>query len=346
MTTFLSISVLFLVCALIYYVRQHRRLPKYTDSVIEDIMEKPLPEHMPGEKGMMEKSGIRICYERIKSASPSGDTVFLLHGLSQTLLDIPESLYDPLLNAGYDVIRMDHRGGGESSWLTDWSKDEAYSLEHMAQDVISVMDHLEVGKCHLIGISMGGMIAQQISCSYKERVLSLTSIMSSGYYHDPKLTGIPLRFMWGILWINILYARDLTNLKNKLKLHLAIQYLLMGGKSNMLNDRKILQKAAYEINQRRGYSITTQNQHSEAIKISGSRYDQLEKLGLPALIVHGTADPLVLFDHGKKCAELIPGAESLFIADMRHFLSDEYSEIIANRITEFYQKIPSTPATI
>ena len=102
----------------------------------------------------------------------------------------PEEFIEQLTDAGYEVIRFDHRGLGLSDWMAGWTKKTAFILEDMARDAMAVVDHLKLKKVHVIGASMGGMIAQRMAIDFPDVVKSLTSIMSSGYFFDPQLVSV------------------------------------------------------------------------------------------------------------------------------------------------------------
>ncbi|RMG76356.1 MAG: alpha/beta hydrolase, partial [Bacteroidetes bacterium] len=302
------------------------KMPPHIDALIREVQTEPLPEQMPGEKGSVENEGVRIVYEVINKGGPAG-TVLLVQGLSSTMLEWPPWFYGALAEAGFEVIRYDNRGVGESDWMVErWAQGEKYTLEDMATDGLAILDHLGVEKAHIVGVSMGGMISQRIAISYPERVLSLTSIMSSGYFYDKTLPNVPPLFYLGFVKALMLYGRDLTKDENKLKLHLSIQEILKGKGGYELNHKAILQKSLYEITRRKGYNATARTQHGYAIKKSGSRYAELGSIKAPTLVVHGTDDPLVAFEHALKYAPMIPGAQTLFLEGMGHDLPQAYAD--------------------
>ena len=167
-------------------------LPPNSDEIISQVLRSELPEIFSGQTGYAKSGDINIWYESIEpDESPQG-AVLLLAGISSDAVAWPPKFLDALVAAGYQVIRTDHRGTGMSDWIENWDSSNPYSLSDMADDGIAVLDALGVEKAHVIGVSMGGMIAQQMSIDHPDRVLSLTSIMSSGNISDPNLPPISI----------------------------------------------------------------------------------------------------------------------------------------------------------
>lgn len=317
------------------------KLPNNIDELIKEVKSKPLPELMTGEKDFVENDDVRICYEVNRPKETPKGTVLLVHGLSSTLLDWPRYFYQPFLDQGYQVIRYDNRSLGESDWLQKKWPENKYTLEDMARDGIAILDKLSIKRAHIIGVSMGGMISQRMAISHSNRIQSLTSIMSSGFFNDKKLPGVPLPFYTGFARAILLYGRDLTKIDNKLKLHVSIRKLLVG-KGYSTDDKYLLQKALYENTKRKGYNATARDHHGYAIKKSGSRYDELKQLNTPTLVIHGTKDTLVPFEHGQKYAPMIPNAEKLFLEDMGHDIPESYLGKMIPAILENFSKAGKT----
>ncbi len=330
------IIIFFLVVAVFVYgyFFKNVKLNNTIDEVIDQLHKEPLPELIKGEVGHAFNGDIKICYEYIEGDVERDEFVVMLHGLTESMLAFPPFFIQDFLDAGYHIIRVDHRDSGMSTWVSDWQNNK-YTLEDMADDLIAVMDELKVERFNLIGKSMGGMIAQSIAIHYPERVKTLTSIMSSAYFHDPELVNLPRKFAFDFALIFIAYQLGLKQLNNQLKFYLSIVYLLAGKHQNSINTKLMLQKFLYEITRRNGNNKHAQEHHSYAIKKSGSRIEALQQLKIPAFIVHGKADPLVKFEHGEKCAALIPNAKTLFIDDMGHRLPAVYAGTITKSTIQF-----------
>lgn len=282
-----------------------------------------LPELIKGSTGIATNGAIDIAYEFISSGQKDAETILLVMGHSGSMLRWPMHFIQPLLEAGYNIIRYDNRGLGKSSWMKDWAKDNAYNLEDMATDAIAILDHLEIKKVHIIGMSMGGMIGQRLAISYNDRVKSLTSIMSSGYWSDPNLVSLPFKFQMNFIRAVLLY-RNLHETEVKIKFNVAIYQMLLGQGKYKFDPKSLAQTIMYEIKHRGGFNAKIGDQHSLAIVKSGSRYDELKVLETPTLVLHGTDDTLIKVEHAKKYAPMIPNAKLVILDGMGHDLPEEY----------------------
>ena len=110
-------------------------------------------------------------------------------GISNDALGWPPDFIDSLVKEGYQVIRYDYRGTGMSDWVDNW-QEAPYSLADLAADAVLILDNLDVAQAHLIGVSMGGMVAQEFALSNPERVLTLNLMMTSGNIVDEELPPI------------------------------------------------------------------------------------------------------------------------------------------------------------
>jgi pimeloyl-ACP methyl ester carboxylesterase len=313
-----------LVFVLLFIVYNRVRLPVNVNSLINEIKKEELPEFVTGKTGFANNNDIKIAYEILDSKKPNGETIVLINGHGQSRLVWPTYFYQPFLDQGYSVIKYDNRGLGESDWIIDWSKESPYTLEDMATDAIAILDSLNIEKAHFIGMSMGAMISQRIAISYPTRISTLTSVMSTGFYDDPALVSVSKRFYSNIIAITLLYGRKLKTNSQKMKFFLSTQRLMQGKGDNTINDKEILQKAYFELKVRKGFNSKVSDQHSLAIKISGSRYEELKNIKTPSMVIHGINDPLIKIEHAKKYATLIPNAKTLFIKGMGHDLPEKY----------------------
>ncbi|MFK7848932.1 MAG: alpha/beta fold hydrolase [Rhodothermales bacterium] len=329
---------LFILLALLsaYIYRSGPSLPDNTDSIIEQVIANPLPEILQGDTGFAVSDGLKIWYEHTTPQDSSKGVVLLIMGISNDALGWPASFLDGLVEAGYEVIRFDHRGTGMSDWVDDWDPADPYSLTDMADDGVAILDVLGIKQAHVIGVSMGGMIAQEIAISHPDRTRSLISMMSSGYIEDPALPQISGDIAWELIRTALKYG-IIGGEKNLIKLHLASRMILMGHAEHELNSEGIAQQTLYNIRNRRGYNSGVSRQHQAAVSLSGSRYDKLQNITIPTLIVHGKSDPFIPIDHGSKCASIIPGADSLWIENMGHDLPEDLIDPLIQRISSFLE---------
>lgn len=313
------------------------RLPANVDTLVKEVMSSDLPELMNGKSGYAQNGNVKIFYELLETKKPFQGTLLLINGLTQTLLEWQPYFYQPFLDAGYQVIRYDNRDFGMSDWIADFHNNK-YTLSEMAADGVAVLNHLGIEKAHIMGNSMGGMISQTIAINHPEKVLSITSIMSTGFYYDPELTAIPKPFIRNLMKLIFRYKKTMGKIETKMKFQLGIRYILKGKGDYQLDDKMILQQAYYEIKNRNGYNSKAEKQHGYAIKKSGSRYEDLKKLNTPTLIVHGTDDTLILVSHAKKYAAMIPNSTSLILEGMGHDIPKEYSEDIIKAALILFEK--------
>jgi len=248
---------------------------------------------------------LMIHYNRIPPSAENKGTVLLINGLGQTMLDWPAYLLDGLTNAGYEIIRMDNRDVGKSSWIKDWGKGNYYNT--------LVLD-------------------------YPDRFLSLSSLLSTGYFYDPESTQVTPAFRLGVARIIVKYRLKKSAI-NSMKAQLSIYHLLHGDASYEVNKHAVLNRAFYEVTKRKGYNPKASRQHGVAIAKSGSRYDRLGQISIPTLILHGTGDPLILVEHAHKYHRLIPNAKKCIIDGMGHDLPEKFQDLI---MTSIFNNISTT----
>jgi pimeloyl-ACP methyl ester carboxylesterase len=250
-------------------------------------------------------------------------------GLATQMIAWDDAFCIQLAARGYWVIRFDNRDIGLSTKFDEagvpdiismmWARIQGhpiqapYTLRDMVEDTIGLLDALEIDRAHIVGMSMGGMIAQLIAIHHPERVLTLTSIMSST--GDPELP--PPR--WDVMGI-LVKQKPLERVAY-------IDYTLetwraVSGTGYTFPDARIRQLA--ERSFERGLSPGGKMRQQAAILASGSRTQALKSVTAPTLVIHGDADPLVPVECGIATANAIPGAELLIIEGMGHEL---YSEV-------------------
>ena len=253
--------------------------------------------------------------------------ILLIAGLGFQLIDWPDSFCDTLVANGFQVIRFDNRDIGLSqkldhkglvdlqsiisAKLTGGNPFVPYQLEDMAADAASLLKELNVGPAHIVGMSMGGMIAQLIAALYPDQVLSLTSIMSSS--SDLSLPG-PAPAAAAILASAPQSQQKADIVEFGLKVNDVI------GSPGFRWNRSEL-KAHIEACIDRNYSPMGYMRQYAAVMAARSRRELLRKIKTPALVIHGTDDPLVPLACGKDVADHITGSHFESIAGMGHDLS-------------------------
>jgi pimeloyl-ACP methyl ester carboxylesterase len=313
-------------------------LPANTDEIITEVLNNDLPELITGETGFADSGGIQIWYESMLPEGTPRGAVILIPGISSDGLAWPPKLVDALLDAGYQVIRYDPRGTGMSDWMEDWDSTKPYSLADMAADCIAVLDALDIEAAHVVGVSMGGMVAQQMTIDYPARVLTLTSIMSSGDIVDPRLPPLSMVVVRELLFLNLKYGLIRTE-RNMMKLHVASRVILRGESTYALDVKTIAEQTLYNLRERKGFNLQSSPQHNGAVITSGSRYTALLNVRRPTLIIHGLADPFVPIEHSYTYAAFIPDADTLWIEGMGHDLPDIYIEPIIEKMLAHFEQI-------
>jgi pimeloyl-ACP methyl ester carboxylesterase len=320
-----------IILGLAFFIFTGPDLPPGTDEIIDKVLLDEPPEMIVGDTGRVMSGEVSIWYESISTSDTPRATVLLIMGIANHALAWPSHFYMPMVDSGYRVVLYDHRGLGLSDWMEDWDADKPYTLDDMVDDGLAVLDCLGVEKAHIIGASMGGMIAQQMAITHPERVLSLTSIMSSGYIEDPELPGIPGGLLKEFIRLGLRYG-TVPSERNTIKIVVASRQLLMGDTIYELDLRKLAGEVLFEMRKRRGYNPKVNAQHLAATSASGSRYDKLDNIEVPVLIIHGRSDPLIPIEHGQQCARLMPDADTLWVDGMGHDIPEIFMDEILEMV--------------
>jgi pimeloyl-ACP methyl ester carboxylesterase len=259
---------------------------------------------------------IEVCFETF--GNPEDPALLLVMGLAMQMLGWHEDLCEELAGRGFFVIRYDNRDVGRSTRMTGsppttWQlirrdkRAATYQLNDMANDGVAILDHLGIAKAHVVGASMGGMIAQTLVAQHADRALSLTSIMSNTgamWSGQPKL---------GVM--SVLLGKVPTD--REAYLERIVKLFSMIGSPGFPPDEEELRKRAgmaYD----RGINPAGSARQLAAIIASGDRSPMLASIHVPTLVIHGDADRLVAPSGGKATARAIPGARLLTVEGMGH----------------------------
>lgn len=267
--------------------------------------------------------GIELEYEVL--GPDSGPPMLLIMGFTAQLISWPDGFCQQLVDHGFRVIRFDNRDCGLSTKFDGVEVDLArvleaalggqpdqlpavpYTLSDMAADAVGLLDHLGLDSAHVVGASMGGMIAQHLAIEHPDRVRSLTSIMSMT--GEPEY-GSPMPEASQVLLAPPPHDRDEYVASS-------VKYSVWQSKRYFDPDEVRAQAArAYD----RAFYPQGANRQLAAIYASGSRADGLARLEVPTLVIHGRDDTLIPPTGGQRTAELIPRATLLLVADMGHDL--------------------------
>ncbi|MGY5883402.1 alpha/beta fold hydrolase [Modestobacter lacusdianchii] len=267
-------------------------------------------------------AGPRLCH---RTAGPDdGVPLLLIAGLGIDLTSWPQRMVDGFTDRGFRVIRFDNRDVGRSTsivtpppgrlrQLLARPRPDAYDLADMAADTVGLLDHLEVSQVHLVGMSMGGMIAQTVAARHPGRVASLTSIFSTT---GDRRVGQPARST-----LLRMARRPARTVEESVQRHLA----LLGhiGSPQFLPDDDLERAWAIGLWDRGGGARARSGvpRQISAIHASGDRTAELRRITTPTLVVHGSTDRMVHPTGGRATAAAIPGSRHVEITGMGHHLA-------------------------
>ena len=281
-------------------------------------------------------NGMQIEYD----VRGSGEPMLFIMGLAGQLIDWPDEFVDLFVDRGFQVIRFDNRDSGLST-KTDWKtppqsklarayltrrplKDVGYTVSDMADDAAGLLDALDVERAHIVGASMGGMIAQELAIRHPHKVLSLCSIMSNT--GDRKNGRMTMR-LTRKLAKRTEQSRD-TAVEDAIAMIEAIS-----GPHFRADDYRARAQRGIE----RCYTPGGVARQTAAIAGSRDRTDLLRDVKVRTLVIHGLADELVTPSGGEATARAIPNARLVAFADMAHdFPKPRWKElcdlIVANAV--------------
>jgi pimeloyl-ACP methyl ester carboxylesterase len=275
------------------------------------------------EQASVNVNGIEIVYDSF--GDPSSPPMLLIMGLGAQMIAWDEDFCSELASHGYCVIRFDNRDVGLSTKLDEAglpnmfamlrsqmqgeTVEAPYTLRDMADDVAGLLDGLEINAAHIVGASMGGMIGQEMAIRHPQRVLTLTSIMSS--------TGNPELPPPKPEALTVLVTPPPSDKQAYIEYGIEA-WKILSGPGYPPDDARTAERAGRFFD--RGLSPAGTSRQMAAILASESRKEALQSVKAPALVIHGDSDPLVPVEGGIETADSIPGAELLIIEGMGHDL--------------------------
>ena len=244
---------------------------------------------------------VELYYETF--GDPANPTLLLINGLGSQCINYADEWCERFVAEGYRVVRFDNRDTGLSSKLDDTE----YGLADMANDAIAVLDAVGARQAHVMGLSMGGMIVQRLAIDHPDRLLSMTSVMSRTGEEE---YGQSAPDALAVLMAPPAASRD-EYIENHVK---ALR--VYGSKPEWLDDDVSRERAAAAYD--RCFCPQGVGRQMMAVMRDGSRADDLRKVTVPTLVLHGSRDTLIDPSGGRRTAELVPGAQYVEIEGMGH----------------------------
>src|SRR5919109_1845163 len=262
-------------------------------------------------------NGVELCYETFGDASDPA--MLLVMGLATQMVGWPDEFCERLVGHGFHVIRFDNRDVGRSQrmdlpvptlrqLLLRNKRAARYTLEHLAEDGFGLLDHLGIERAHVVGVSMGGMIAQTMAARRPDRTLSLASIMSNT---GARWSGQPSPRMYPVL-----LRRPPRDREGYVR-HAVDLFKKIGSPAFPDDDNlRLIAERSFD----RGLNPAGSLRQLAAIIASGDRTPLLRTITAPTVVIHGTKDKLVPPSGGRATAKAIPGARLVTIDGMGHDL--------------------------
>jgi pimeloyl-ACP methyl ester carboxylesterase len=287
------------------------------------------PDRFVTDEQFAQVNGLELAYDEI--GETGGEPLILIMGLATQMIHWDLDFCALLADRGYRVIRFDNRDIGRSTRIDApvpgtaamllGVGHPAYRLPDMAADTIGLLDHLGIESAHVVGASMGGMIAQTAAIEHPGRVRTLTSVMSTT---GNRRLGLPKWSAFGAILGRPGRTRE-EFIERAIK-----TFKVIGSPGYPMDEPRFreLVSAAYD----RGHNPGGVARQLHAITTSGDRTKRLRRLDLPTLVIHGTADPLVRTAAGKATARAIPGARLELIEGMGHDFPPALYERFADSI--------------
>lgn len=267
-----------------------------------------------------------------------GQPLIIIEGLAAAVRPGGDELTDVLVSKGFRVIRFDSRDAGHSTILTEAGPPPStdaiigalmageeppvtYTLSDMADDTLAVLDAAGIEQAHVMGASLGGMIAQTVAIEHPDRTLSLISVSSTT--GDPRLPFGPA--------MEAMMQPPATTVEGRVQQYFNL-YATFEGEAFRMTDAEIA--ARVEADGAAGDPNAPARQGAAATA-SGDRRDRLAGVTVPALVIHGSDDPLFPVSHAESTAAALPDAQIEIVEGLGHIASDAVAGKIASHVATF-----------
>ncbi|WP_145333045.1 alpha/beta fold hydrolase [Paenibacillus xylanexedens] len=263
--------------------------------------------------------GIKLCSEHF--GKPGAPVILLIMSAQSSLIWWEDEFCQRLADAGRFVIRYDHRDVGRST--TYEPGQPGYTFEDMADDAVRVLDAYKVEQAHIVGMSMGGMLTQMVALRHPERVLTVTLLATSNFApHLPPMEEKIMDFFSNMGMI------DWTNEESVIQFAIERSRLLVGSK-HVFDEENVKSLAKKEF----ARSDNSASMSNHALVSGGESYlVRTKEINVPTLIIHGTEDPIIPYEHGENLAKEIPGSALLTLSGTGHELHYDDWNLIMDAI--------------
>jgi pimeloyl-ACP methyl ester carboxylesterase len=287
--------------------------------------------HSFSEERLATVGELEICWQEI--GPHDGPPLLMIMGLGAQMILWPDELCELLAERGFRVIRFDNRDSGRSTKIEGASvvsiqdalagsiPEDAYTLSDMASDSVGLLDALEIEAAHVVGASLGGMIAQTLAIEHPKRVLSLASIMSTT--GNPEV-GRPTP--QGLAGLTTVPPRDRDGYVSAL----VGARRLIGSPGFPFDEERFARIARLGFD--RGYYPQGTVRQTIAILASGDRTERLGDIHVPTVVIHGEDDPLITVSGGRATSAAVPGSKLVVIPGMGHDFPDGVWEQVADEV--------------
>ncbi|MBE7899920.1 alpha/beta hydrolase [Paenibacillus polymyxa] len=270
---------------------------------------------------LIKSDAIEICSEsfgeRVRPA------ILLIIGAQSSLIWWEEEFCQRLADTGRFVVRYDNRDVGRSTTYEPGQPD--YTFEDMADDAIRVLDAYKINQAHIVGMSMGGMLTQMIALRHPDRVLTVTLLATSNF--APDLPPMEEKVMD---YFSNMEAIDWTNEQSVVDFVVGRSKILVGSK-HPFDENKVYQLAKEDW--KRSNNMASMNNH--AMLSGGESYlARTGEITIPALVIHGTEDPIIPYEHGMHLANEIPGAVLLTLEGAGHEIHYDDWDLIIDSVSK------------
>ncbi|NJD31315.1 MAG: alpha/beta hydrolase [Gammaproteobacteria bacterium] len=298
----------------------------------------------------IQANGITLEYESL--GDPAHPAVLLVMGLGMQMIAWPDPLCERLVRDGFRVVRFDNRDCGLSQKFDEHGKPKMgravlrallglpvrspYGLEDMARDTVGLLDALQIPAAHVVGASMGGMIGQLVAALYPERVLSLTSIMSTPGARHLRQPSTRVRR-------ELLRRPQDPSDKEAVIAHYEHLFAVIGSPGYPTPPDEL--RARMRRSVERGYHPVGVMRQLVAVLANGDRSELLARIQCPTLVIHGKADPLVPYEGGVDTAYKIRDARLALLDGFGHDFPPQLFERFAGMIADHARSAspPSAP---